>query len=371
MEYYLKEYSIQEVFQLVDKNLIDLSPAYQRNFIWSPDNQKELIDTILKDYPLPSFFFYEKKDKTFEMVDGQQRTKTIIRFIQGFITSSKEFDRVTFDRIDQEKFLNYRISVIIIKTLQNESLLKEFYVLINKKGVHLNIAEVNKSEFFDTNFMKLANELLSYQNLINLDLFSEAVVKRMNDRSFVEELLAYLYSGTKEKRKSVENVFKTDISDGDYKYLDNQFKRVIDKIETLNRISPISETRYKQKNDFYTLFSFINENIDSNMDLLNFQYAILLFIDGNDKEGRQMIRPSNSECEAFREYANNCITQSNSRAARENRLKFFNALLKNESTQNNEILISVLDYLSSLYGNDKISLKKINGYELLDVERIK
>src|SRR5258706_10579933 len=85
MEFILKEFSIREVIHLIDNNLIDLNPSYQRNFIWSPDNQMELIDTILKAYPLPSFFFYEKPVGTYEIVDGQQRTKTIYRFVKGQI----------------------------------------------------------------------------------------------------------------------------------------------------------------------------------------------------------------------------------------------------------------------------------------------
>ena len=153
------------------------------------------------------------------MVDGQQRTKTIYRFIKGAITASKNFNKVTFNQIDQKTFFNYEIPVVIIENLTGSDSLKEFYVLINKKGVHLNIAEVNKSEYLDTNFLQLANDLLSYQNLIDLNLFTEVTIKRMNDRSFVEELLAYLYSGIKEKKKSVESLFKLDIDDKEYKIL--------------------------------------------------------------------------------------------------------------------------------------------------------
>jgi uncharacterized protein with ParB-like and HNH nuclease domain len=152
-----------------------------------------LIDTILKGYPLPNFFLYLKANGNFEMVDGQQRTKTIYRFIKGDITSSQRIGKVTFSRIDQDLFFNYKISVVIINMLSSNDSLNEFYVLINKKGVHLNPAEVNKSEFFNTSFLKLANVLLTYQPLINLDLFSEATSKRMNDRAFVEELLGYLF----------------------------------------------------------------------------------------------------------------------------------------------------------------------------------
>lgn len=368
MDYTLKEFTIRELFDLVDNNKIDLNPSYQRNFIWSPDNQKELIDTILRVYPLPNFFLYLKPGGGYEMVDGQQRTKTIYRFIKGDITSTKLFNKANFESIDQGKFLEYRIPIVIITNLVGNDSLKEFYVLINKRGVHLNIAEVNKSEFLDTNFLKLANELLSYQNLINLNLFTEATAKRMNDRGFVEELLGYLYVGPKDKKKSVENIFKTDISNEEYENLSTQFKRIIDKVNTLNNIEPISVTRYKQKNDFYTLFSFINENFGEDSDILNYQYRVLLILDRVDKEGRQFIRPSNDECQALKEYANNCITQSNSKSARENRLLFFNSILKNTSLEQNDILADVLNYLSSVYEEEKIKLKKIDKYLLLDID---
>ncbi|HEY6435537.1 MAG TPA: DUF262 domain-containing protein, partial [Ignavibacteriaceae bacterium] len=108
MDYYAKEISIKELYNLIETQKIDLNPSYQRNFIWSPDNQKELIDTILNSYPLPNFFLYQKSDDSYEMVDGQQRSKTIYRFIKGDITSSKAFGKKNFEQIDKVKFLNYR-----------------------------------------------------------------------------------------------------------------------------------------------------------------------------------------------------------------------------------------------------------------------
>ncbi len=369
MDYALKEFTIRQLSELVDLEQIDLNPSYQRNFIWSVDNQKELIDTILKRYPLPNFFLFKKPDGKYEMVDGQQRTKTIYRFIKGVISASKEFNKRTFSEIDQEGFLEYRIPVIVISNLSASDSLKEFYVLINKKGVHLNPAEVNKSEYHDTNFLRLANDLLTYQNLINLNLFSEASSKRMNDRSFIEELLAYLYSGIKDKKKSVDSLFKNDIDQNEYDILENGFKTVIDQINFFNELKPISTTRYKQKNDFYTMFSFVQENILENKQLLLYQYRILLILDGEDLDGRQLIRPSNDQCESLREYANNCVTQSNSKNAREKRLYFFNSILKNTDVTNNEVLSDVLKYLSSIYEN-KIKLKQIESFELLDVDAI-
>ena len=145
MEYNIKEFSIRELISLIDKNHIDLNPSYQRNFIWKTDDQMSLIDTIIAGFPLPSFFVYEKKDGLFELIDGQQRTKTIYKFIKGELKSSKETGSKYFTDLKQDDLLNYKLPFIVLKNINNENVLNNFYVLINKKGIHLNTSEIFKS----------------------------------------------------------------------------------------------------------------------------------------------------------------------------------------------------------------------------------
>lgn len=368
MEYSFKNFTIMDIVDLIQQDKIDLNPSYQRNFIWGPRDQKELIDTILLEFPLPNLFIYKLPNGNFEMVDGQQRAKTIFRFVNGQISSSKKTNNQTFDKIDKEKFLNYRLPVILLENIKSSESLKDYYVWINKKGIHLSQSEINKSEFHDTNFLKLANEVLTFQKLIDLDIFSEAVSKRMNDRGFIEELLGYLNFGIKDKRKVVEQIYnESDISTEEFVKLNQRFKDIVGTIYEVQKDFPINKTRYKQKNDFYTLFTFFNENLDESFDVLKYQYKILVFIDGVDNEGRQFIRPTNEDCEAFKNYALNCVSQSNSKYARENRLSFFNAILKNTDVINNEILKDILNYFEGEL-DQMLELKKVNGFELIELK---
>ena len=371
MEYTFQEFTIQQLIELIDKNQIDLNPSYQRNFIWSSEDQKELVDTIISGAPLPNFFVYEIKNSVFEMVDGQQRSKSIYKFVKGQITSSKKTGNLSIKNVDVEKILRYKLPFVVIRNVSSIDSLRDFYVLINKKGIHLNTAEINKSEFHDTLFLKLSNEVLNYQNLINLNLFSEASSKRMNDRSFIEELLGYLKLGIKDKKKPIQTLYEDDITQEDYEILKNEFYLIIDIIAAFNQIKPIRLTRYKQKNDFYTLFSFIHENKYLDLQVLEYQYEILLVLDGIDKDGRQFIRPTNDQCTALKEYANNCVTQSNSKLARDNRLNFFNSILKNTYSAPNEILTNVLMFLAIMFGEDKIEIRQIGDFQLLDIFLIK
>ena len=140
---------------------------------------------------------------------------------------------------------------------------------------------------------------------------------------------------------------------------------VINKIYALNDIKPIKQTRYKQKNDFYTLFCFINEHIDEKFEVLQYQYKILTFISEND-----FITPSNEDCRPFMDYAINCVSQSNSKRAREMRLQFFEQLLCNKKENGGDVVNEIIDYLLKEYGLDKIELNPIGKYWLIDLSNL-
>lgn len=88
---------------------------------------------------------------------------------------------------------------------------KSSFYLVNKRGVQLNPSEVNHAYYHDTDFMHLVNRMSEYQPLIDLDIFTDKTVMRMNDRSLVEELAAYLIKGITDKRNAVEELFESKI----------------------------------------------------------------------------------------------------------------------------------------------------------------
>lgn len=107
MKYSNLEWTIGELINLIESQKINLRPPYQRNFIWSSKDQKLLIDSIRKGYPLPNFFILKNKDNTFEMVDGQQRAITIYKFIKNeFRDSSKHY----YKDYNENTFMNCKHS---------------------------------------------------------------------------------------------------------------------------------------------------------------------------------------------------------------------------------------------------------------------
>lgn len=381
MDYSFKTISIRELIRIIENDTLDLSPSYQREFIWSLNDQKELINTIYKKYPLPNLFINILENGKMEMVDGQQRTRSIYRFYKSEIKFTRKDVQ---QNIEIEDYLNYQIPVIFIEKAKQEEI-REFYVLINKKGKFLNNAEVQRSEFQETLFLKLSDELTSNQAFINLDLFNESTSLRLNDRDFVQELLGYLlmynkdilsnenkhYEGLRDKKIFIEkDIFSNDITEEEYTSLRNKFNTILDKITILDDYKRINTSRYKQRNDFFTLFNFINKHSYLDTETLLYQYKVLLELDKKDNNGNQFIRPTNEDSLSLKNYATNCVSQSNSKNARKARLDFFENILLNtyDDEQNNPILLDILIYFGEIYDEKNVVLKQIGKYFLLDVE---
>ena len=72
-----------------------LSPAFQRNPTWDAGRKSFLIDTIIRGFPMPIIFLRKRKSntKTFEplreVVDGQQRLRTVIAFVAPNLLSDR------------------------------------------------------------------------------------------------------------------------------------------------------------------------------------------------------------------------------------------------------------------------------------------
>jgi Fe2+ transport system protein B len=128
--------------------------------------------------------------------------------------------------------------------------------------------------------------------------------------------------------------------------------------------------RELEKNDFYTLFNYVDKHNYLKKELLEFQYKILLLLNQKDENDNQFISPSNEDCEALRNYALNCVSQSNSKKARENRLEFFENILLNKDVSANSDMQDVLSYLTEMFGKKKTNLIEINGFQLIDVNAI-
>lgn len=74
------------------KELIDISPAYQRRLRWPNKKKSLLIESFLLNIPVPPIYLYERDYNSYEAIDGRQRLDTISSFLaDGFKLSGLEY----------------------------------------------------------------------------------------------------------------------------------------------------------------------------------------------------------------------------------------------------------------------------------------
>jgi uncharacterized protein DUF262 len=356
MNFELVTWKISELLKVYDEDRLDLSPPYQRNEVWTGKAQQKLLESILTGKPIPSFFLLRKADDSFEMIDGQQRARTIIGYWKNIIvdhenlTFEQRLEKAQVRRRASAAFLDYRLSITTVTEIHDDESIEEYYALLNSSGLRLNRPELKKAEYFTTNFLKLVRECTENDTLRSLRLFTESSAARMNDVDFVSELIALMKFGINDKKEKVDQLYEDDITMSELRALKSEFQKQMETFGRCNHVTPILRTRYKQKNDFYSLFYFFHTIREAKPATLEKFYRVLVKVGPH-------IRPSQTECEPLREYAFHCVTQSNSKVARQARHGFLVGLLLNEGKRPTAVQDAVLSFFR-LQASDLIKAEK-------------
>lgn len=78
-----KNFSLKQITDMIEDGDLDLSPDFQRNFVWDETRQSRLIESILLRIPIPVFYFSMDNNGLMHVVDGVQRLTTIKKFMSG------------------------------------------------------------------------------------------------------------------------------------------------------------------------------------------------------------------------------------------------------------------------------------------------
>ena len=130
---------------------LDVRPAYQREFIYKPDQQRAVIDTLSKGYPLNVMYWSDQGDGRYELIDGQQRTLSICTFLnndfscKGLFGNPQPLKFGTLSEDLQKKILDYELTVYICDGTESEKL--EWFRTINIAGEELTDQELRNAVY--------------------------------------------------------------------------------------------------------------------------------------------------------------------------------------------------------------------------------
>ncbi|WP_414831772.1 DUF262 domain-containing protein [Afifella sp. YEN Y35] len=75
------DFSFGELLNLHKDGEIIIRPEYQRLFRWSNEQRSRLIESIIMGLPIPPIFLIENDDGILELIDGLQRTSSVLQFL--------------------------------------------------------------------------------------------------------------------------------------------------------------------------------------------------------------------------------------------------------------------------------------------------
>ena len=199
---------------------LDIRPIYQREFIYNPENERAVIATILKKHPL-NLMYWVKNGSNFEVLDGQQRTLSICRFLDHKypieINGEKRYcDTLLKD--DLEKIQNYELDVYICEGTEGEIL--EWFKTINIKGKELNNQELLNATHTGA-WLTDAKRYFSKPNCAAKGLGDDYVSASVERQEFLETALNWINNGDAQGYMALHR------NDADAKELQDYFASVI------------------------------------------------------------------------------------------------------------------------------------------------
>jgi hypothetical protein len=120
------------------KSALILTPKFQRRNVWKLPQKSYFIDTILRDMPVPpiyirNIFNVERRQVVHEVIDGQQRMRAILDFIEDKYALSKSLDNphkgLYFSKLpkdDQTAILKYRFNCEMFDDISDSEVIDIF-----------------------------------------------------------------------------------------------------------------------------------------------------------------------------------------------------------------------------------------------------
>lgn len=154
MEIKLHEIPVREVFEGFRDDQengvvgyggrLNIRPAFQREFVYEDKERNAVITSMKKDFPLNTMYWAKSGEDSYELMDGQQRTISICRYLDNvFQHNGHIFDGLT--ETEREQLLNYPLMVYICEGTDKEKL--EWFRIINIAGKPLTAQELRNAVY--------------------------------------------------------------------------------------------------------------------------------------------------------------------------------------------------------------------------------
>lgn len=176
------------------KGKLDIRPPYQREFIYTTEKQRAVIDSVRQHFPLGIIYWVDNTDKNnrYEVLDGQQRILSICKYVSGdYSIEGKNGKPYYFHNLTQDEkdnILDYELDVYVCIGTEREKL--EWFERINVQGEVLTDQELRNASYTGP-WLSDAKTYFS-KNGAPVEDFSDYLSGRRNRQDYLETVLEWI-----------------------------------------------------------------------------------------------------------------------------------------------------------------------------------
>lgn len=324
VEYHNWEAQVGAIKGQYDRGEIIPDPEWQRGYIWNLKDERLLIDSILRNVPIPKFYLTEeynpKKGACIHfVVDGQQRIKAIYRFLNNEYSidiNGKEYCFKDLDIKTQEKITVYKLNghYMVGFTPSDVTFL---FQRLNRTGIKLTNMEFWNSQYYKTNILKMIREI--YENIF--DFPPKRDYRDYNDSDYAKLQMSYLaaiYTEENIKRMlPLDDIIdlanclsKGRVDSGNKRYLESylrnkknigaqesvslkrKFKLITDNIKEIFAKKDLEDSLFSKRTHFISLFLAIGlliSKYDVTSDSQNLRKDLIDFINNQPEDYKESV----------------------------------------------------------------------------------
>ena len=187
--------TVHDVLRRIGSGAFVMDPDFQRDFIWGPDEQSKLIESVVMRIPLPVFYLAEDDRERLVVVDGLQRLTTLQRFVNNKLRlrleDRPELNRKKFEDLSpklQNRVEDCNLILYVIDTKVPEQARLDIFDRVNS-GVPLSRQQMRNCLYMGaaTRFLKDESQTGAFLRATGNSLKTSM----MRDREFVNRFCAF------------------------------------------------------------------------------------------------------------------------------------------------------------------------------------
>jgi hypothetical protein len=258
---------------LHESGKLDLNPRYQRRSVWNLEYKQFFIDSVIRNYPTQAIFLDQTVDPDeptrYRVLDGKQRLTSLIEFYQNeFMTpdSLEDLDLGNVYYSDLPKpvrasILKYLFTVETVSDTSNAELNQAF------DRLNRNVSKLNKQELrhaqYDGAFASKMERFAEDRFWELVGFSTPARRRRMLDVEYVAELYIVCMSGVQDGKNYLDRAYSEyDDEIPLEQKVDARFASTQKALLELHEILPLTQTRFVNVADFYSLWAALTTMID-------------------------------------------------------------------------------------------------------------